>query len=67
MTTRNDLDKRVAVLESQLAAAMYCDTPEEARLLAASSKLRHEVHVARVVRPILDELSFLALRKLESK
>lgn len=50
---------RIAELESLMCAQMYCDTPEEARLVA--EKMRHEAYVVSLG-AVRHEMNFLKLR-----
>ena len=67
-TSKNEpLEQRVAALEADLMRHTFTASPADARALLALSKYRHEAHVVRVIRPIVEELQFLGLLKGESK
>ena len=65
---RNEpLEQRVAALEADLMRHTFTASPADARALMALSKYRHEAHVVRVIRPIVEELQFLDLLRSEAK
>ena len=61
--TLNGLDNRERAVQSALIAAACGRTLEDA--LAAVASLRHEAHVVNVLRPMVDELAFLKLRRAQ--
>lgn len=56
--------KRIEVVSAAICAQMYCDTVDEALLLAGTSLMRHEVHTITLAEERA-ELAFLKLRQTQ--